>query len=107
VGYRLDDRLFFANASYVKGRVPEALRAAATATRWLLFGAEGVAHVDAAGLDALADLADGLCREEVALVVARMKDPVRRRLDDAGVTERIGAERFYPTVRAAVEACAR
>jgi hypothetical protein len=36
-----------------------------------------------------------------------MKDPVRRRLDDAGVTERIGAERFYPTVRAAVEACAR
>jgi hypothetical protein len=38
--YRLDDRLFFANASYVKGRVPEALRAAPTATRWLLFGAE-------------------------------------------------------------------
>jgi hypothetical protein len=36
VVYRLDDRLFFANASYVKGRVPEALRAAPTATRWLL-----------------------------------------------------------------------
>jgi hypothetical protein len=36
-----------------------------------------------------------------------MKDSVRRRLDDASVTERIGAGRFYPTMRAAVEACAR
>jgi MFS superfamily sulfate permease-like transporter len=107
VVYRLDDRLFFANASYVLGRVPRRCAPAPTATCWLLFGAEGVAHVDAASLDALADLADGLRREEVALVVARMKDPVRRRLDDAGVTERIGAERFYQTVRAAVKACAR
>jgi MFS superfamily sulfate permease-like transporter len=90
-----------------RGSRTEALRAAPTATRWLLFGAEGVAHVDAAGLDALADLADGLRREDVALVVARVKDPVRRRRDDAGVTERIRAERFYPRVRAAVKACAR
>jgi hypothetical protein len=32
VVYRLDDRLFFANASYVKGRVQEALRGAPTVT---------------------------------------------------------------------------
>jgi hypothetical protein len=58
------------------------------------------AMASAAGPDAPAD---GLRREEVALVVARMKDPVRRRLDYAGVTEHIGAQRFYPTVRV----CAR
>ena len=73
----------------------------------MLFGAEGVAHVDGGGLDALADLADGLRREEVALVVARMKDSVRRRLENVGVTERIGAEHFYRRCGPRWEACAR
>ena len=41
VVYRLDDRLFFANASYVKGRIAEALRAAPYAAHALVFDAEG------------------------------------------------------------------
>ena len=53
VVYRLDDRLFFANAGYVKGRVREALHAAPTEPFALVLDAEGVSHVDAAGLDAL------------------------------------------------------
>ena len=60
VVYRLDDRLFFANAGYVKGRVREALRAAPTEPYALVLDAEGVSHVDAAGLDALAELASKL-----------------------------------------------
>ena len=40
VVYRLDDRLFFANARYVKGRVREAMRGAPDAARWLVFDAE-------------------------------------------------------------------
>ena len=40
VVYRLDDRLFFANAGYVKGRVLEAVRGAPTATRSVVFDAE-------------------------------------------------------------------
>ena len=53
VVYRLDDRLFFANAGYVKGRVREALRAAPSEPHALVLDAEGVTHVDSAGLDAL------------------------------------------------------
>ena len=91
--YRLDDRLFFANAGYVKGRVREALRAAPTPTHALVLDAEGVAHVDSAGLDALADIS----RLVPELHVARAKSPLRQRL----VTV-IPAERMHPTVRAAV-----
>ena len=40
VVYRLDDRLFFANASYVKGRVLEAVRGAPTTTHSVVFDAE-------------------------------------------------------------------
>ena len=57
VVYRLDDRLFFANARYVKGRVREALRGAPDAARWLVFDAESVTHVDATGVEALRELA--------------------------------------------------
>jgi SulP family sulfate permease len=56
--YRLDDRLFFANARYVKGRVLEAVRGAHDPARWLIFDAESVTDVDATGLTALAELAD-------------------------------------------------
>jgi SulP family sulfate permease len=102
VVYRLDDRLFFANQSYVKARVREAVRGARTATHDLVLDAEGMTHVDVAGLQALAELTAGLAREGITLHVARMKMPLRQRLEDAGVDRTIGLEHFHPTVRAAV-----
>ena len=104
VVYRLDDRLFFANQSYFKARVREALRGAPSPPHDLVLDAEGMTHVDSAGLDALGDLQDDLQRDEVTLRVARMKSPVQDRLEDAGIAERIGRDHFHPTVRAAVGA---
>jgi sulfate permease, SulP family len=106
VVYRLDDRLFFANQSYVKGRVREAVRGAPSETHSLVLDAEGLTDVDSAGLDAIADLATGLAGEGIVLHVARMKTPVHERLEDADVADVIGPERFHPTVRAAVRAAA-
>jgi SulP family sulfate permease len=101
--YRLDDRLFCANASYVKGRVREALRGAPTPDL-LVLDAEGMSHVDAAGAAALIDLADALAAGGVAIAVARVKAPVRTRLDEAGVTAALGGDAAYhATVRAAVD----
>ena len=105
VVYRLDDRLFFANARYVKGRVLEALRGAPDEPHWLVFDAEAVSHVDATGLEALRELAAGRRRDGIGLVVARMKPAVYEQVAVAGVAEAIGEERFFPTVRAAVAAC--
>ena len=73
VVYRLDDRLFFANAGYVKGRVREAIRAAPTETSWFVFDAEAVNHVDSTGIEALVELARELRGEHVTLVVARLR----------------------------------
>jgi MFS superfamily sulfate permease-like transporter len=107
VVYRLDDRLFFANARYFKARVREAIRAAPTTTSCLVFDAGAVTHVDATGLDALLDLTNALRREEIRLVVARLRAHVYEQLEAAGVVDGIGREHFHPTVRAAVAACAR
>ena len=102
VVYRLDDRLFFANADYVKGRVREALRAAPGRTHAVVLDAEGLTHVDTTGLHALQEISTSLEADEITFAVARLKAPVQQRLTEAD----IAPERFYPTVRAAVEACA-
>jgi SulP family sulfate permease len=105
VVYRLDDRLFFANARYVTGRVREATRAAPTPAEWLVFDAEAVTHVDSTGLEALDDLTKGLRRDGITLVVARLRTHLRSQLELGGVVDTIGPRRFYPSVRAAVDAC--
>jgi SulP family sulfate permease len=102
VVYRLDDRLFFANARYVKGRVREAIRAAPTETSWVVFDAEAVNHVDSTGMEALLDLTRDLRKEQITLVVARLRT---RMMDDfavAGLIDEIGREHFYPSVKLAV-----
>jgi MFS superfamily sulfate permease-like transporter len=105
VVYRLDDRLFFANASYVKGRVREAIRGAPTEPHWLVLDAEGMTQIDASGLDALKTLVEELEKEGIGFAVARLKSAMAARLDAAKLTEQIGQEHFYGNVSAAVDAC--
>jgi SulP family sulfate permease len=102
--YRLDDRLFFANASYVKARIREAIDGAPAPVRWLVFDAEALTHVDATGVDALKSLIGSLRDQQVTFVFARLKDPTRRRLREAGVLQLVGERYIHPTVQAAVAA---
>ncbi len=104
VVYRLDDRLFFANANYVKGRIREAVDGAPGPVRWVVFDAEAVSQMDATGVAALGETIDALKAEGIGFAVARLKDPMRRVFDDARLIDRIGKDRFYPTVRGAVDA---
>ena len=105
VVYRLDDRLFFANARYFKGRIREAIRAAPSPTRWLVFDAEAMTHVDSTGLEAFDDIVEALRRDGITLVVAHLRSRVHEQFEQAGLIETIGPARFYPTVRAAVDQC--
>jgi SulP family sulfate permease len=107
VVYRLDDRLFFANARYVRGRIQEAVRGAPPPVRCVVFDAEAVAHVDSTGLDALGEVVRDLRLAGIELLVARMKAPTKRRLDESGLSREVGEQHFYPTVRAAVRAAAQ
>jgi high affinity sulfate transporter 1 len=107
VVYRLDDRLFFANARYFKARVQEAVRAAPSPVSWLVFDAEAMTHADSTGLAALEEVTSELRRNGIALVVARLHTRMYEELDQGGLIAAIGPARFYPTVRAAVDACAQ
>ena len=88
----------------MRGRIHEAIGAAPTETRWLVFDAESVTHVDSTGMEALSGLAEELRRAGITLVVARLRHRMRDEFGLAGVTAAIGADRFYPSVERAVEA---
>jgi SulP family sulfate permease len=107
VVYRLDDRLFFANARYFKARVREAIRASSAPVRWLVVDADAITHVDGTGLEALGEVAADLQRSEITLVVARLRTRMEEQFAAAGVLDLIGREHLYPTVRAAVDAFER
>jgi MFS superfamily sulfate permease-like transporter len=104
VVYRLDDRLFFTNASYVTRRMREAVRGARTTAHWLVLDAEAIAQIDTTAMVALRHLIDELSDDDVTLVVARIRTAMRspRTTQDSA---RKSAQHFYPTVQAAVQAC--
>lgn len=104
VVYRLDDRLFFANANYVEGRVREAVEGAPDPVEWFVFDAEGLVGMDSSGVEALDAIRAALARGGISFAVARLKAPVRERFDAGGLTEVIGPDRFYGTIRDAVDA---
>jgi sulfate permease, SulP family len=71
---------------------------------WLVFDAEAVTHVDSTGLEALRELVGDLRGERITLVGARLRTRMEADSYPAGLTEVVGTEHFYPTVRAAVAA---
>jgi sulfate permease, SulP family len=103
--YRLDDRLFFANTQYVRGRILEALDAATTRTRWIVFDAEGIPSIDSTATEMLEQLLEQLDTKDIHVAVARAKQPLLDAFDASGLTDRIGRSHFYPNVEAAVRGC--
>jgi MFS superfamily sulfate permease-like transporter len=106
VVYRLDDRIFFANARYFRARVQEAVRGAPQPVYWLVFDAEAVTHADSTASRRSSNCSPTSSGTTSASQL-RACAPTMRRLETIGLAEEIGAERFYPSVSSAVEGCVR
>jgi high affinity sulfate transporter 1 len=102
VVYRLDDRLFFANARYFAARVEQAVYGSPTPVTVFVFDAEVVSHVDTAAAATLRDVIASLEQRGITFVLARPRAAVREQLDRLGLTDVLPPGRRFPTVRAAV-----
>lgn len=105
VVYRLGERMFFANAHYVKRRMWAAVHGAPPPVRWFIFDAGATGDIDASAESALQEVVVGLREEGIGFAVARARNALLQNLDDIGLTDLIGSENFYPTVMLAVVAC--
>jgi high affinity sulfate transporter 1 len=100
--FRWDAPLFFANAESFSARVQEAVEQAPLGVRRVVVAAEPVTGIDVTASDSLADLDRTLEALGVELCFAEMKDPVKDKLKRFGLFAELGAEKFFPTVEAAV-----
>jgi high affinity sulfate transporter 1 len=102
--YRWDAPLFFANADLFRERALEVVDAAPPPVRWLAVAAEPMTDVDTTAADTLDELITALARRSVEFHFAELKDTVKDRLRTYGIFDRLGADRFHPTIGSAVRA---
>ena len=96
--------LWFANAVHFREEVDRALAEAGPATRVLVLDTIGMSDLDYTGAHALGQLLDRCERQHIDFAIARAGDHVRRSLERSGLMQRIGVDRCFPTVGAAVTA---
>ncbi len=106
VVFRFDAPLFFANARAFRQQVRE-LAAAEPRPRWIVVAAEPITDVDTTAADMLEDLDETLNGQEISLVFAEMKDPVRAKIERYELTRTIDPTHFFPTIESAIIAFGR
>jgi high affinity sulfate transporter 1 len=106
VVYRIQDRMFFANAHFFKRRLWAAVDGAPKPVRDVVLDASFISDIDASAEVALREVVSGLRERNIELHVARATAELRRRLDEVRLTELIGADRLHSTIAAAVKSCA-
>ena len=101
--YRFDAPPFFVNAEYLRQRVLALIDDSAQ-VKWLVINAEAWTFLDATAIDVLTRLQLDLAQRDIVLCFARLKGRQREIFQETGLTDRIGRDHFFPTVRAAVAA---
>jgi sulfate permease, SulP family len=104
VVYRYDAPLCFANAEDFTRRALASIDLAGADAEWFVLNAEANVELDVTSADALEELRQELGRRGIVFGMARVKQDLRDELAAAGLVERIGEERIFPTLPTAVAA---
>jgi SulP family sulfate permease len=96
--------LWYANASHFSAQLRSAIDAQPVVPRLVVLDALGMSDIDYTGARALAGVLDELERRQITFAVARAGDRARAGLAAAGLTARIGPDRFFSAVDEAVRA---
>ena len=105
VVYRIQDRMFFANAHFFKRRLWAAVDGAPKPVRHVILDASFISDIDASAEVALREVIGGLRERNIELHIARAAVELQLRFDEVGLTDAIGADHFHGTVTAAADAC--
>ena len=101
---RFDAPLFFANAPTFARRLQGLLSDSERPIDQVLVVANAMSDIDTSGAEILNDLLDDLDAREVGLWFAGLKGPVKDRLVDYGLYQRLGDDAFWPNTLSAVAA---
>jgi high affinity sulfate transporter 1 len=99
--------LWYANATNFRVQVERALARAVGPPRAVVLDALGMTDIDYTGASSLGEVLDDLDRDHISYAVARAGARALTSLSRSGLRQRIGDERFFPSVDEAVTALAK
>jgi SulP family sulfate permease len=102
--FRLDARLYFANAQFFKDNVEEHILAKGSELKLLIINAESINSIDSSGIHTLQDILLFCKTRGIKMIINGVKGPVRDSLYRSGFTAELGEENFFLTVNGAVTA---
>ena len=101
--YRFDAPLFFANVELFVNRLLEAIDGRDEPITWVIVAAEPITDIDTTAAEMLGEALDDLEAKGSTLAFAELKGPVKDRLRSYGLYDRIGDDRFFPTLGTAID----
>ncbi len=93
--YRFSRDLFYANATFFSEEVLNLAKSATPPIRWLILDARAISEIDYSASLTIRDVMKELSVQHVALIIAGLSPEVRRQFDRDGLTDLIGADRFF------------
>lgn len=102
--YRLYAPLIFANARYVVERIRQLVEAAGPELEWLVIDAQAITGMDVTAAQRFAKLHRELADQGVEIKIADAPRPFLEELAKVGLSEALGRQQFFVSVKQAVEA---
>ncbi len=99
---RFDAPLYFANISYLKSWLEEAIKGREDTIKAVVFDGSTITNIDSSAISGLLEIHADLLSIGIELYFANLHGPVRDVLKRAGFKKRIGKDHFFHSKRAAV-----
>ncbi len=102
--YRLYAPLLFANAGYVVTRIRNLVEDAGANLEWLIIDAQAITDMDVTAAQRFAELHLEMLEKGIQIKIADAPRPLREELAKVGLSEALGSQQFFVSVKQAVEA---
>jgi sulfate permease, SulP family len=93
--YRFSRDLFYANTTFFSEEIESLVKSANPSVRWLILEARAITDIDYSASLTIRDVAKELAAQNVTFVISGLPAETRRQFDRDGLTDLIGANRFF------------
>lgn len=101
--YRLYAPLIFANARHVTSRLRELVRNAPSPVKWVIIDAQAITDMDVTAAQRFAEMHREFKEAGIEIKIADAPNPLKIQFERVGLSETLGTQQFYVSVKKAVE----
>jgi SulP family sulfate permease len=107
IAVMIQSAIVFFNADYLKHKLLKIARARRESTRWFLIDASAINMLDSTAIGKLDELRAEMAAMGIELCFSELNSSAKRRLQRAGLADRLGADMLFNSSEAAVDALAK